>query len=140
MTTQVAFFKTVRSRHTHSVQAVHTTSLGSSIPMRHSTQRDTRNTAPCFSRKCPYGLHATDAMTSLPNRMTFVLSYGLSFASITALIVHSALYFVKPISIHFRRGLAEQPDIHAQLMSKYRQGTYVLRDSFCFSLILGITF
>ncbi|KAH9949750.1 small oligopeptide transporter [Amylocystis lapponica] len=53
--------------------------------------------------------------------MTFALSYGLSFASITALIVHSVLYFAKPISIHLRRGLAEQPDIHAQLMSKYRQ-------------------
>jgi len=53
--------------------------------------------------------------------MTFAISYGLSFASITATIVHAVLYFGRPIRVHLRRSLAEQPDIHAQLMSKYPQ-------------------
>ncbi|KAI0045919.1 OPT oligopeptide transporter [Auriscalpium vulgare] len=52
---------------------------------------------------------------------TFAISYGTSFASITATITHSILYFWKPIKLHFRRSLREQPDIHARLMSRYRQ-------------------
>ncbi|TBU44627.1 OPT oligopeptide transporter [Dichomitus squalens] len=50
---------------------------------------------------------------------TFAISYGLAFASITATIVHAILYFRKPIAVHLHRSLAEQPDIHARLMSKY---------------------
>ncbi|KAI0667564.1 small oligopeptide transporter [Trametes maxima] len=52
---------------------------------------------------------------------TFALSYGLSFASITATVTHTILYFRKQIWIQARRALSEQPDIHARLMSRYRQ-------------------
>ncbi|KAF8528192.1 OPT oligopeptide transporter [Hysterangium stoloniferum] len=52
---------------------------------------------------------------------TFALSYGLSFASITATLVHAFLYFRKQIWVQARRSLSEQPDIHARLMSRYRQ-------------------
>ncbi|KAH9939612.1 OPT oligopeptide transporter [Epithele typhae] len=52
---------------------------------------------------------------------TFALSYGLSFASITATIVHTFLYYRKQIWIQARRSLSEQPDIHARLMSRYVQ-------------------
>ena len=52
---------------------------------------------------------------------TFALSYGLSFASITATIVHALLYFRKQIWTQSRRSLLEQPDIHARLMSRYKQ-------------------
>jgi OPT family small oligopeptide transporter len=52
---------------------------------------------------------------------TFALAYGLSFASITATIVHAILFFRKQIWTQTRRALHEQPDIHARLMSKYRQ-------------------
>ncbi|KAA1477025.1 small oligopeptide transporter [Dentipellis sp. KUC8613] len=52
---------------------------------------------------------------------TFAVSYGLSFASMTATIVHSLIYFWKPIKLHFGRSLREQPDVHAQLMSRYPQ-------------------
>jgi hypothetical protein len=61
-------------------------------------------------------------LTVIPASSTsFVIAYGLSFASITATIVHSILYFWKPIQVHLRRSLREQPDIHAKLMSGYRQ-------------------
>jgi OPT family small oligopeptide transporter len=53
--------------------------------------------------------------------MTFALSYGLSFASITATVTHTFLYFRKQIWLQSRRSLSEQPDIHARLMTKYRQ-------------------
>lgn len=52
---------------------------------------------------------------------TFAMSYGLSFASITATIMHTILYFRKQIWIQSRRSLSEQPDIHARLMAKYPQ-------------------
>jgi len=49
------------------------------------------------------------------------MSYGLSFLSITATISHAIIHFWKPIRLQFRRSLREQPDIHAQLMSRYPQ-------------------
>ncbi|PAV24301.1 OPT oligopeptide transporter [Pyrrhoderma noxium] len=50
---------------------------------------------------------------------TFALSYGLSFASITATLTHAFLYFRKQIWTQARRAMHEQPDIHARLMSAY---------------------
>ncbi|KAF4623380.1 hypothetical protein D9613_001379 [Agrocybe pediades] len=52
---------------------------------------------------------------------TFAISYGLSFASITATLMHALLYFRKQIWTQARRSLHEQPDIHARLMSRYPQ-------------------
>ena len=52
---------------------------------------------------------------------TFAISYGLSFASITATLTHAFLYYRKQIWVQTRRSMSEQPDIHARLMSKYHQ-------------------
>ncbi|KZT68237.1 small oligopeptide transporter [Daedalea quercina L-15889] len=52
---------------------------------------------------------------------TFAMSYGLSFASITSIMTHTFLYFRKQIWVQSRRAMHEQPDIHARLMSRYRQ-------------------
>jgi len=52
---------------------------------------------------------------------TFAISYGLSFASITATLTHAFLYFRKQIWTQARRAMHEQPDIHARLMSRYPQ-------------------
>ncbi|KDQ16484.1 hypothetical protein BOTBODRAFT_30813 [Botryobasidium botryosum FD-172 SS1] len=52
---------------------------------------------------------------------TFAVSYGLSFASITATVVHAFLYYRKQIWTQARRSISEQPDIHARLMAKYPQ-------------------
>ncbi|KAH8101599.1 OPT oligopeptide transporter [Cristinia sonorae] len=52
---------------------------------------------------------------------TFALSYGLSFASITSTLTHTFLFYRKQIWTQARRSMQEQPDIHARLMSKYRQ-------------------
>ncbi|VDB85097.1 unnamed protein product [Peniophora sp. CBMAI 1063] len=51
----------------------------------------------------------------------FAISYGLSFASMTAIIVHIFLYYRKQIWTQARRSLSEQPDIHARLMSVYKE-------------------
>ncbi|KAJ7237822.1 OPT oligopeptide transporter [Mycena rebaudengoi] len=52
---------------------------------------------------------------------TFAISYGLSFASITATITHAFLFFRKQIWTQSRRAIHEQPDIHARLMAVYPQ-------------------
>lgn len=64
---------------------------------------------------------AYEAYSPLFLSTTFAISYGLSFASITATITHAALYFRKQIWTQARRSIGEQPDIHARLMSKYKQ-------------------
>ncbi|KAF7971437.1 hypothetical protein HWV62_21206 [Athelia sp. TMB] len=52
---------------------------------------------------------------------TFAISYGLSFAAISSTFVHALLYLRKQIWSQCRRTLAEQPDIHARLMTRYRE-------------------
>ncbi|KIK91864.1 hypothetical protein PAXRUDRAFT_13554 [Paxillus rubicundulus Ve08.2h10] len=52
---------------------------------------------------------------------TFAMSYALSFASITATLMHAFLFFRKQIWVQSRRSMHEQADIHARLMSKYKQ-------------------
>ena len=53
--------------------------------------------------------------------MTFVISYGLTFAAITATIVHSILYYGKQIWAQSRRSMEEEPDVHCRLMLRYPQ-------------------
>lgn len=62
-----------------------------------------------------------DAYSPLFISTTFAISYGLSFASITATLTHAFLYFRKQIWTQARRAMHEQPDIHARLMAHYPQ-------------------
>ncbi|KAJ7068462.1 OPT oligopeptide transporter [Mycena amicta] len=64
---------------------------------------------------------AYEAYSPLFLSTTFAISYGLSFASITATITHAFLFFRKQIWTQARRAMHEQPDIHARLMSVYPQ-------------------
>ncbi|CAD1810437.1 OPT family small oligopeptide transporter [Candida parapsilosis] len=50
---------------------------------------------------------------------TFAISYGLSFASILATIVHTVLFHGKEIIEQFK--LKEKPDVHNRLMARYRR-------------------
>lgn len=52
---------------------------------------------------------------------TFLLSYALGFAAITACLSHVILFYGKDIMQQFRRALSDEPDIHARLMSRYRE-------------------
>jgi hypothetical protein len=52
---------------------------------------------------------------------SFAVSYGLSFAATTAALTHSFIYYRKQIYNQARRSLAEQPDVHARLMSVYKE-------------------
>lgn len=52
---------------------------------------------------------------------TFALSYGLSFAAISALIVYTYLHHSKAIWAQYRNSTNEKPDIHMKLMQKYKE-------------------
>ncbi|KAJ7198818.1 small oligopeptide transporter, partial [Mycena pura] len=66
-------------------------------------------------------LEAYKAYSPVYLSTTFAMSYGLSFMSITATIVHAIIHFSAPIKLHFKRSLREQPDVHAKLMLTYPQ-------------------
>ncbi|KAI0044883.1 oligopeptide transporter [Auriscalpium vulgare] len=66
-------------------------------------------------------LAAYKAYSPLFLSVSFAMSYGMSFASITATLMHTVLYFRKQIWTQARRSLNEQPDVHARLMSRYPQ-------------------
>ena len=75
---------------------------------------------------------------------TFAISYGLSFAAITATIMHTILFYRKQIWTQARRSLSEQADIHARLMSRYPQVPdwwylIVFRTRLSFTLFLNLT-
>jgi len=52
---------------------------------------------------------------------SFAVSYGMSFAAITAILVHTVLYFRRQIWLQVWRSLSEQPDVHARLMARYKR-------------------
>ncbi|KAJ5123142.1 hypothetical protein N7448_009239 [Penicillium atrosanguineum] len=52
---------------------------------------------------------------------TFALNYGLSFAALTAAIVHIVLFHRKEIWHRFKFSRNQEPDIHMTLMKKYQE-------------------
>lgn len=50
---------------------------------------------------------------------TLAISYGLGFASFTALFVHSFLWYRRDIVRRFRRTFKDERDIHSRLMRAY---------------------
>lgn len=49
------------------------------------------------------------------------MSYGLSFAAISSLIVYTWLHNRKQIWQQYRNSTTEKPDIHMKLMQKYKE-------------------
>ncbi|KAK7932488.1 OPT family small oligopeptide transporter [Apiospora marii] len=50
----------------------------------------------------------------------FALNYGLSFAALTAALVHIGLFHGKEIWYRFKAARNQEPDIHLRLMKKYQ--------------------
>jgi OPT family small oligopeptide transporter len=55
---------------------------------------------------------------------TFAISYGLSFATITSLIVYCYLHYRHEIVRQFKASRGESPDIHMKLMLKYPEAPF----------------
>ncbi|KAJ5895399.1 hypothetical protein N7495_007090 [Penicillium taxi] len=70
---------------------------------------------------------------------TFALNYGLSFAALTAAIVHIILYHRKEIWHRFKFSRDQEPDIHFIMMRKYREAPEWWYGSlFLLSIALGL--
>ncbi|KAG6868859.1 hypothetical protein C0993_008988 [Termitomyces sp. T159_Od127] len=82
---------------------------------------NTYNVSKIINPDTTFNQEAYSAYSPLFLSTTFAISYGLSFASITATLVHAFLYFRKQIWVQARRAMHEQPDIHARLMARYPQ-------------------
>ncbi|KAJ5778327.1 hypothetical protein N7520_001573 [Penicillium odoratum] len=52
---------------------------------------------------------------------TFILNYGLSFAALTAVIVHVILYHSKELWHRAKAAREQEPDVHLTLMKKYQE-------------------
>ncbi|KAE8216747.1 hypothetical protein CF327_g119 [Tilletia walkeri] len=50
-----------------------------------------------------------------------MLNFGLQFASVASIFSHVFMYFRKDLHRQWKASLKEEPDIHARLMSRYRE-------------------
>ena len=68
-----------------------------------------------------FNLQAYKAYSPIFLSASFAICYGLAFAAITATFTHTFLYYGKYIWTYARRPLSGQRDIHARLMSVYKE-------------------
>ena len=68
-----------------------------------------------------FNLEAYQAYSPLFLPPSGAIAIGLAFASITALLMHTLLYNSTRIWTNAHHTLREQPDIHARLMSVYKE-------------------
>ncbi|KAM5351346.1 hypothetical protein ACJ41O_004069 [Fusarium nematophilum] len=69
---------------------------------------------------------------------TFAMSYGLSFAAISSLVVYTYLHNGKQIWQQYRNSTNEKPDVHMKLMRKYKEApTWWYMSLFSIMLLIG---
>ncbi|PNP38606.1 hypothetical protein TGAMA5MH_09477 [Trichoderma gamsii] len=69
---------------------------------------------------------------------TFAISYGMSFAAISSLVVYTYLHHGKYIWKQYMNSTTEKPDIHMKLMKKYKEApTWWYLTLFSIMLALG---
>ncbi|PWN48303.1 small oligopeptide transporter [Violaceomyces palustris] len=72
--------------------------------------------------------------------ITYAMAFALSFASITGVLVHAALFHGKDIIRQFKTSVSEERDIHARLMLKYPEVPklwYAILFLICFAFGIG---
>ncbi|KAH8651252.1 OPT family small oligopeptide transporter [Xylariales sp. PMI_506] len=70
---------------------------------------------------------------------TFAMSYGLSFAAISSLIVYTYLHHGKMIWKQYKNSTNEKEDVHMKLMKKYKEApTWWYMSLFVIMLALGL--
>jgi len=69
---------------------------------------------------------------------TFIINYCLSFASLTAVVTHTYLWYGRDIMKQFRTNIKDEKDIHTRLMSRYRDiPHWWFAAAFVISFVLG---
>ncbi|KAI0851754.1 small oligopeptide transporter [Daldinia vernicosa] len=113
------------------------------LPMSDSSTYDntgaTYNVSKILSAQFTLDEEAYKAYSPIFISTTFALSYGLSFAAITALIVYTYLHHSKAIWDQYRNSTSEKPDIHMKLMQKYKEAPSWWYFSL-FAIVLALAF
>lgn len=93
------------------------------LPMSDSSTYDNTgaryNTSRILSPSFTFDAEAYANYSPLFISTTFAMSYGLSFAAITALIVYTYLHNGDHIMRQYRNSTREKPDVHMKMMRKY---------------------
>ncbi|KAN0103573.1 oligopeptide transporter [Russula decolorans] len=79
------------------------------------------NVSQIINSDSSFNLQAYKAYSPIFLSASLAITYGLSFATITAILTHNFLYYRKYIWTHAHRPPSGQPDIHARLMSVYKE-------------------
>jgi hypothetical protein len=79
------------------------------------------NVSQIINSDSSFNLQAYKAYSPIFLSASFAISYGLSFATITAILTHTFLYYRIYIWNHALRPHPAQLDIHARLMSVYKE-------------------
>ncbi|KAH0596138.1 hypothetical protein MHUMG1_05999 [Metarhizium humberi] len=79
------------------------------------------NTSRVLSEDFTLDQEAYESYSPLFLSTTFAVSYGLSFAAISSLIVYTYLHNGKQIWKQYQNSANEKPDIHLKLMKKYKE-------------------
>jgi hypothetical protein len=80
------------------------------------------NVSQIINSDSSFNLQAYNAYSPIFLSASLAVTYGLLFATITATLTHTILYYGKYIVwIHAHRPLSQQRDIHARLMSVYKE-------------------
>lgn len=94
------------------------------LPMSDSNSYDNRaktyNVTRILTPEYTLDLQKYEAYSPLFLSTTFALTYGLSFAAISSLIVHTALFHGQEIWIRLRAPEGSLDDIHTKMMRKYK--------------------
>jgi OPT family small oligopeptide transporter len=67
-----------------------------------------------------FNLQAYKEYSPLFLSTTFMLCYGLSFASIVAVVTHTVLFHGKELWVRFRNMGKEEEDVHGRLMARFK--------------------
>lgn len=98
------------------------------LPMSDSGTYDntgaTYNVSRILTPEFTLNLKAYEEYSPLFISTTFALSYGLSFAAISSLIVYTYLEHGEQIWNQFRNVKTEEPDVHMKMMMKYKEAPF----------------
>jgi OPT family small oligopeptide transporter len=94
------------------------------LPISDSNSYDntgnTYNVSRILNSNSEFDLQKYQSYSPLFLSTSFMLSYGLSFASIVAVIVHTSLFHGKELWIRIKNFGKEEEDVHARLMSRFK--------------------
>ncbi|KEZ39305.1 Uncharacterized protein SAPIO_CDS9989 [Scedosporium apiospermum] len=102
------------------------------------------NVSRILNDKFQFDEEAYKAYSPLFLSTQFALAYGLSFAAVTAVVVHVALYHGKEMWRQFKLARHQEDDVHMRLMKKYRDAEdwwyfalFVVMVSISFGVVAG---